>query len=102
MMAGGDRDMNHKKNNFWSKVGATLAAMAIILILFAATPLKASAAEAKREPGKISGFMFGDYYFASRHHNSAIEGMNGTKGSRSDSVWKRTAWTALTRQRATP
>jgi hypothetical protein len=68
--------MNHKKNNFWSKVGATLAAMTI-LILFAATPLKASAAEAKREPGKFSGFMFGDYYFASRHHNSAIEGMNG-------------------------
>ncbi len=33
--------------------------------------------EAKKEPGRISGFMFGDYYFASQHHDSKVEGMNG-------------------------
>ncbi len=37
----------------------------------------AMAEEGKKEPGKISGYMFGDYYFASRHHDETIEGMNG-------------------------
>jgi hypothetical protein len=27
--------------------------------------------------GKLSGYLFGDYYMVSQHHNPAIKGMNG-------------------------
>jgi hypothetical protein len=34
-------------------------------------------AQTKDEPGKISGTVFGDVYYVSGHHDSAVEGMNG-------------------------
>jgi len=48
--------------------------LVFLLILLFPIP---SIPQAKGDPGQISGYAFGDYYFASEHHNPAIEGMNG-------------------------
>jgi hypothetical protein len=32
---------------------------------------------AQQTSGKLSGYLFGDYYLVSQHHDPAIKGMNG-------------------------
>lgn len=60
-----------------ARVTGLLGALAFLLV-FAGGAFAADAKpEAKKEPGKISGYMFGDYYFVSGHHDSSIEGQNG-------------------------
>lgn len=49
----------------------TLALGALTMTLFP------TAVAQKPEPGKISGYMFGDYYVALKHHDDAIQNMNG-------------------------
>lgn len=36
-----------------------------------------ASSEAQQGSGKLSGYLFGDYYFVSQHHDPTIKGMNG-------------------------
>lgn len=47
------------------------------MILLASMLAAILAAAGLRGEGKISGLMFGDYYYALSHHDAAIEGHNG-------------------------
>ncbi|MBI5707901.1 MAG: hypothetical protein HZC36_13030 [Armatimonadetes bacterium] len=57
------------------------SALRLAVIAFSITAAVATysqaAAQGGKDPGQISGYAFGDIYSANKHHNSAIQGMNG-------------------------
>jgi len=66
------------ESRLWTALKGVFASLLPIISAFLVFGSSLSlAAEGKKEPGKISGYMFGDYYFASQHHDKAVEGMNG-------------------------
>ena len=40
-------------------------------------PAKADSASEEPKPGKISGYIFGDYYYFPSHHDAKFDGQNG-------------------------
>ncbi|MHA2615258.1 MAG: hypothetical protein V2G37_00050 [bacterium JZ-2024 1] len=64
---------------FLCEAGGRLIGVVVYCALLLAFPFAGEvwAQEGKKEPAKVSGYMFGDYYFVSKHHDEKIEGMNG-------------------------
>ena len=51
--------------------------MRYIGLLGLLTALLMGSSEAQQGSGKLSGYVFGDYYLVSQHHDPSIKGMNG-------------------------